>query len=225
MFNKTYDMQKVKQTMQPDLYNKLLKQDIKGVIFIRSDVIESFFPTFKSKIRERQFLNASVDLIRKTVRGNKKELYIKEIKQYFDQQKLNIIKNTINRFDEMANKQFLTIYLSNVSTGFNAVLNKHNLTNTFDSNYIYFWDTNVSYNKIDGFINKYIQINDEQGIVQKDNKGDIMDIHDLKNGKYTIHMYYKFSIPDYYPTFIQDMEKKYEIKITDREMAILGLKS
>jgi hypothetical protein len=87
MFNKTYDMAKVKQTMQPDLYNKLLKQDIKGVIFIRSDLLESFFTTFKQKVQERQFLNASVDLIRKQVRGNKKELYIKEIKQYFDSQK------------------------------------------------------------------------------------------------------------------------------------------
>ena len=87
MFNKTFEMWKVQQTMQPDLYNKLLHQDIKGVIFIRSDLLESFFTTFKSKVQERQFLNASVDLIRKQVRGNKKELYIKEIKQYFDSQK------------------------------------------------------------------------------------------------------------------------------------------
>ena len=70
-----------------------------------------------------------------------------------------------------------------------------------------------------------MRINDEQGIIQKDSKSDIVDIHDLKNGKYTINIYYKFSIPDYYPTFIKDMEKKYEIQITDREMAILGLKS
>lgn len=68
----------------------------------------------------------------------------------------------MNRFDEIADKQYITMYLSNVSTGFNAVLNKHNLTNIFDSNYIYFRDTNVSYNKVDGFINKHIQINDEQ---------------------------------------------------------------
>jgi len=29
MLNKTYDMAKVKQTMQPDLYEKVLHQDIK----------------------------------------------------------------------------------------------------------------------------------------------------------------------------------------------------
>ncbi|MFA7298864.1 MAG: DUF4012 domain-containing protein [Candidatus Absconditabacterales bacterium] len=225
MLNKTYDMAKVKQTMQPDLYEKVLHQDIKGVIFIRADLLENFFTTFKYKEQEWQFLNASIDLIRKEIRGNKKEMYIKEIKQYFDNQKGNIIKNVVNRFDEIANKQFVTIYLSNVSTGFNATLTKHNLTNIFDPNYIYFWDTNTSYNKIDGFITKHIQINDEQGMIQKDSKSDIVDIRDLKNGKYTINIYYKFGIPEYYPALIKSFEKKYEIQITDREMAILGLKS
>lgn len=224
MFNETYEMRKVQKTMQADLYNKLLHQNIKGVIFIRSDLMENFFTTFKSKAQEWQFLNASIDLIRKEVRGNKKEIYIKEIKQYFDAQKWNIIKNIINRFDEIANKQFITMYLSNVSTGLNAVINKHNLTNIFDPNYLYFWDTNVSYNKIDGFISKHIQINDEQGMIQKDSKSDIIDIRDLKNGNYTIAIYYKFSIPSYYPAFIEDLGKKYEITITNRELAILGLK-
>lgn len=225
MFNKTFEMWKVQQTMQPDLYEKLLHQNIKGVIFIRSDLLENFFTNFKQKERERQFLNASVDLIRKEIRGNKKELYIKEIKEYFNNQKSNIIKNVVNRFDEIANRQYITMYLSNVSTGINMILNKHNLTNIFDSNYIYLRDTNVSYNKIDGFITKHVQINDEQWIIQKDSKSDIVDIRNLKNGKYTINIYYKFEIPKYYPTFIQEMEKKYEIQITDREMAILGLKS
>jgi hypothetical protein len=91
-------MAKVEKTMQPDLYTKLLGQDIKGVIFIRSDLLEKIFPGFKEKARERQFVNAGIDLIRKEYRGNKKELYIKEIKDYFSQQKFNIVKNVINRF-------------------------------------------------------------------------------------------------------------------------------
>lgn len=225
MFNKTYEMRKVEQTMQPDLYKKVLNQNIKGVLFIRSDLLENFFTTFKQKARERQFLNASIDLIRKEIRGNKKELYIKEIKQYFDNQKTNIIKNVVNRFDEMANRQYVTMYFSNISTGFQEILNNNNLTNVFDPKYIYFRDTNVSYNKIDGFVTKHIQINNENGIIQKDSKNDVIDIHDLKDGKYTISIYYKFSIPEFYTDFIKDMEKKYEIQITDREQAILGLKS
>lgn len=225
MFNKTYEMRKVEQTMQPDLYNKVLHQNIKGIIFIRSDLLENLFPTFKQNIWEWQFLNASIDLIRKEVRGNKKELYIKEIKKYFNDQQENILKNIINRFDEIANRQYITMYFSNVSTGFIDALTKNNLTNIFDANHIYFRDTNVSYNKIDGFVTKHIQIFDEQGIIQKDSKSDIVDISDLQNGKYTIVIYYKFQIPSFYPEFIKNMEKKYEIQITDREMAILGLKS
>lgn len=61
-------------------------------------------------------------------------------------------------------------------------------------------------------------------MMQKDSKSDIIDIHDLKNGRYTINIYYKFEIPSYYPTFIKDLEKKYEVQITNRELAILGLK-
>lgn len=226
MFNKTYEMQKVEQTMQPDLYKKVLHQNIKGVIFIRSDLLENLFPTFKQKARERQFLNASIDLIRKEVRGNKKELYIEEIKQYFENQKWNIIKNVINRFDEIANRQYITMYFSNVSTGFINTLTQHNLTNIFDTNNIYFRDTNYSYNKIDGFVTKHIKITNEQGMLYKENKNnDVININDIENGKYTITIDYEFILPEFYINFIQSLEKKYEIQINDREMAILGLKS
>ncbi|MEI8092220.1 MAG: hypothetical protein WCG98_08815 [bacterium] len=44
MLNKTYDMAKVQKTMQPDLYEKLLNQNIRGVIFIRSDMLEKLLP-------------------------------------------------------------------------------------------------------------------------------------------------------------------------------------
>ncbi|MBP7061697.1 hypothetical protein KBA84_02600 [Patescibacteria group bacterium] len=64
MFNKTFDMKKVKQTMSPDMYNTLLYKNIKGVIFIQTDLLEFLIPGFKKEIRERQFVNASVDLIR-----------------------------------------------------------------------------------------------------------------------------------------------------------------
>lgn len=136
------------------------------------------------------------------------------------------MKNVINRFDEIANNQYVTMYISNISTGFLNTLNKHNLTNVFDSKNIYFRDTNFSYNKIDGFVSKHIQITDQQGMIQKESKNnDIIHVNDLKNGIYTIKISYEFSIPDFYKNYIADLEEKYEININDREMAILGLKS
>jgi hypothetical protein len=179
MFGKTYEMRKVQQTMQPDLYNKLLNQDIKGVIFVRSDLLEKILPNFKQKIRERQFLNASVDLIRKEQRGNKKELYIKEIKQYFNDHKMNILKSVINKFDSIANNQYLTMYFSNVSQEFYGLLAKNKLFNIFSPKNIYFRDMNASYNKVDGFIRKKIQIADAKNDMIIETENDIIPVEKL----------------------------------------------
>ncbi len=118
------------------------------------------------------------------------------------------------------------MYFSNVSTGFTETITKHNLTNIFDTNHIYFRDTNYSYNKIDSFVTKHIRIVDHQGMIQKESKNnDIVDITDLKNGKYTITVQYTFAVPTLYTNFIQDLEKKYEIRIENREKAILGIRT
>ena len=224
MFNKTYEMRKVQQTMQPDLYNKLLWQNIRGVIFIRSDMLEKIFPGFQQKARERQFVNAAIDIIRKEQRGNKKELYIKSIKEYFNEQKINIVRNTINKFDELANNQYLTMYFSNVQTGFNALLAKHELSNIYNPQYIYFWDMNASYNKIDAFVHKHISITDAAGdsVIESDN--DIVDTQKLLPGKYTITINYDFNVPKQYSSFIRGLEKKYDITLSGREEAILGMR-
>ena len=118
-------------------------------------------PTITKKIRERQFVNASIDLIRKDYRSNKKEIYIKETKDFFDKNKVSIFKNTINKFAEIKDKQFLNIYVANTSEKFQNILQSHNLINTFSNKKIYFRDTNVSYNKVDNFVIKNIQIKDQ----------------------------------------------------------------
>jgi len=118
-------------------------------------------PTITKKLRERQFVNASIDIIRKEYRSNKKEIYIKEIKDFFNKNKLNLFKNTIDKFSIIENNQFLNIYISNTSDKFQNILQKHNLINTFSDKKIYFRDTNVSYNKVDNFVIKNIQIKNE----------------------------------------------------------------
>jgi hypothetical protein len=39
-----------------------------------------------------------------------------------------------------------------------------------------------------------------------------------------MRIYYTLNIPEYYVNFIQQLEEKYKIKITDRELAILAIK-
>lgn len=226
MFNETYEMWKVQQTMQPDLYNKLLGQNIRGVIFVRSDMLEKLLPGFRNKIRERQFLNAAVDLIRKEYRGNKKELYIKEVKEYFAQNKLTIARNAINKFDEIANHQYLTMYLSNVSDGFNGLIAKHKLSNIFSPNKIYFWDMNASYNKVDSFVQKNIIIQDETKNTVRETDGNIVNVDKLQTGKtYTITITYDFNVPSQYVDMIKSFEKKYDVILSGREEAILALRA
>ena len=224
MFNKTYDINKVEKTMQPDLYTKLLGQNIKGVIFIRSDLLEKIFPWFKEKERERQFVNAAIDLIRKEYRGNKKEIYIKEIKNYFSQQKFNIIKNVVNKFWELANNQYITMYISNTTPQFEGLLAKNKLSNVFDQQHMYFRDTSASYNKVYSFIQKKIQVTNAQGTTILETDKDIVPTADLNSGTYTVHIQYTLQIPPYYNTFIDSLQKKYGVQLTDRELAILALK-
>ncbi len=225
MFNETYEMRKVQQTMAPDLYEKLLHQYIKGVIFIRSDTIEEIFPGFREIIWERQFLNASVDLLRGEVRGNKKEIYTKEVKEFFAKNRTNIIKSVVNNFDEFTKKQAINVWLSNVSTGLQQTIEKHNLINTFKSGYIYAWDTNTSFDKVDGFVTKHVQIKDKNDDIVQEMRGDIIDIRKLNPGMYSMEISYELNVPEQYMTFIKNLEKKYNIQITDREKGILAIQS
>lgn len=84
-------------------------------------------------MREWQFMNASIDIIRGEDRGNKKELYIAEVLDYFFNNSTTIAKNLINNRDEVLNKRYIQIYLSDifVSQEFRDMLVKNNLNTKF----------------------------------------------------------------------------------------------
>ncbi len=224
MFNETYSMKKVQQTMEPWLYEKLLHKYIKWVIFVRSDLIEFLIPSFTEKARERQFLNANVDIIRWEYRGNKKEEYIQWVKDYFKKNQLNIFKNIVNNFNEVITRKFTTIYLSNVSDDLQNILRSHWLKLEYDSWFIYTRDTNTSYNKVDWFVEKNIQILDNQKKILIDSNNDIVSIQNLEKWIYTIKIYYTLNVPNYYMNFIKDLVQKYNIEMTIREESILAIR-
>jgi hypothetical protein len=78
-------------------------------------------------------MNASIDIIRGEDRGNKKELYIAEVLDYFFNNSTTIAKNLINNRDEVLNKRYIQIYLSDmfVSKEFRDMLVKNNLNTKF----------------------------------------------------------------------------------------------
>lgn len=223
MFNKTFDMKKVEQTMSPEMYNTLLYKNIKGVIFIQTDLLEFLIPWFKKEIRERQFVNASVDLIRGEIRGNKKEKYIDEVNNYFRQNQQTIIKNLINKFPDVLANNLIHIYLSNVSEKLNGLLQKRELTNIYNPKFIYARDTNNAFNKVDEFVQKQILIIDQNNDVVIDSAIDKIKIDTLPAWSYTMQIIYTLDVPDNYIDFIKQQEENYNITLTNRERGILGL--
>lgn len=223
MMNEDYDMKKVKEKLEPHQYETLLNKNIRWVIFVRSDAFEALLPWFKEKIWEREFLNASIDLIRWESRGNKKEMYIHEVNDYFNQHSTDIVKNFVEHFDKVLKNNYVQIYLSSVSTGMNEFLLQNNLMNVFSDHKIYARDTNNSFDKVDGFVDKDIQIFNAIWIDVLETHNDIVNIEDLKPGVYTMKITYTLDVPKYYYDFIAGLEKKYSIKIEDRERWILAL--
>ncbi len=224
MFNEDYVMRKVEKTMEPWLYEKLLHKNIKWVIFIRSDLIEYLIPSFTEKTRERQFQNANVDIIRGEYRWNKKEEYIKEVTEYFQKHQFDIFKKLINNFDDIIDKNYVNIYLSNVSDSLQNLLLSHNLKTIYNTWNIYARDTNTSFNKVSHFVKKNIQIINTNKKIVVDTDRDIIPIRHLSTWKYTMKIYYTLNVSNYYKKFIKNLEKEYNIEMTDRELGILAMK-
>ncbi len=205
------------------LYEKIYHQDVKWVVFLRSDLLELLIPGFEKKFREWQFANASIDLIRWASLPNKKEFYIKGINEFLKDNKLTIFKKFVNNFDLIKNSYGLQIYLSNVHSGFQQFLIANHFTTTFRKNTIYAWDSNDSFNKIDRFVSKVVQISDSHGTLLIETDKDRVDISSLPKGSYEMKIFYGLNVPDSYRVFIAELEKKYAISLTEREQWILWL--
>jgi hypothetical protein len=178
-------------------------------------------PSITQKLWEWQFVNAAIDIIRGESRSNKKEIYITEVNQFFKSNAITIAKHIINNFSDVIDQRSINIFLSNVSDQFNGFIQKWSLTNSYDANYIYARDINDSYNKIDGFIKKNIQIVDDNGRIVAESDTDIIPIHELDNGRYTMFLTYNLAIPNFYRDVIASFEKKYDIQLGNREKIIL----
>jgi hypothetical protein len=53
-------------------------EKVRGVVFLRTDLLTKILPSLQEKLWEWQFANASIDLIRGESRSGKKELYVRD---------------------------------------------------------------------------------------------------------------------------------------------------
>ena len=224
-FNEDYEIEKVKEMYSTDQRKLLHNKDIKWVIFLDSNLLTELLPWFSDKMREWQFINASIDIIRGEVRWNKKELYIAEVLDYFFNNSTTIAKNLINNRDEVLNKRYIQIYLSDmfVSQWFRDMIVKNNLNTRFQWWRIYARDVNIANNKSDDFLTKRLKLYSSTWELITSQQNEVLSLEWLPVGEYQLVIDYYFFVPESYRNFIRWLEKKYEIQITPREEWILVL--
>jgi len=222
-FNKDYEMNRVKEMYRWEQWKLLHNKEIKWVIFLDSNLLEELLPWFSDKMRERQFINASIDIIRGEDRGNKKELYIAEVLDYFFKNSSIIAKNLINNRDEVIDKRYIQIYLSDmfVSKEFRDMIARNNLNTSFQWWKIYARDVNIANNKSDDFITKRLKLYSSTWQLITSQQNEILSLEWLPVGEYQLVLDYYFFVPEVYRNFIHWLEKKYDIQLTQREKWIL----
>lgn len=224
LYNKTFNDRQSDTYIPPELCKDMCHRPIEGVIFVKTDTLKKLMPWLDKKTRERQFLNASIDLIRKDNLPNKKEYYLKDSQQFFAQQQNNLTKNFITQFSTLASQYSFGVYIPSISTGLNTILTNYHFTTLPNSTTLYSRDTNKSFNKIDEFVHKTAILRNHIGdIIQEYTDNDQLDISWLTSGSYSLTLEYEINVPEQYKNFISWLETKYTITLTDRERGILSL--
>ena len=135
------------------------------------------------------------DLIRWSNEPNKKEIYINQVNNYFSENKYLITKKIIENFEKIIKNNYLQFYTEFSPSWIHNTLEKYNLTNNPNQSSIYSRDTNASFNKVDHFVEKIIQVIDNEWNIHISQDHDIIDISWLKDGTYTMQIlltHYKF---------------------------------
>jgi hypothetical protein len=84
-----------------------------------------------------------------------------------------------------------------------GLLQKWQLTTIYDDRYLYTWDTNNSFGKVDGFVEKNILITDQDNNIIIHHNNDILPLDALSSDtQYTLNISYSLNVPTYYQNFI-----------------------
>ena len=225
LYDKTFNSPESDAHIPAEVCKDICHRPIDGVIFVQTDGLKNLMPGLDRKTWERQFMNASIDIIRGDDLPNKKEYYLSDSQNFFMSQGATAVKNFVSQFSALTDKYTFWIYIPTISQGLNDILTKYNFTTIPNNHTLYSWDTNKSFNKIDEFVTKSIIIKDRIGdIMIEQTNNDQVNIQSLEKGNYTMEINYKITIPRYYKDYIYQLQDQYKITLTDRELGILSLK-
>ena len=225
LYDETFNKPQSSKNIPDSICRLLCDKQIHGVLFVRTDTIAKLLPEFTRKQREWQFLNANIDIIRGKTLPNKKEKYLEESQKLFEEKKGTIIKQFINKFDELTQYPSVGLFIPSASPSFTQLLSQYHILTTPQPNSLYIRDTNTSFNKIDEFVDKKIVIQDHIGDTVLETNSDIVSLSWLTKGEYTMTITYHVSVPEQYKNYIFWLEAQYGIQMTDRERGILALEA
>ena len=198
------------------LYNKAFPDThIDGVIFIKSSAVRDILRWWDGKFREWQFANANINQISGSDTKNKKQIFVDELQKYLDTNKEYLLSQFAKHSEQLISNNNVQAYLPYASQPFRDRLINNNLTTSYNPEYVYLYDSNMSYSKIDGFINKQVYYNN----IPFSYSYKIPALTWIMN----IDINYTLNIPNIYINYIYNLTSKYKIKLTSRENHILAL--
>jgi len=185
------------------LYEKVYPgEEVRGVIFLRTDTFEQLIPWFTQQQREWQFTNAATDMIRGTDGFGKKELYVSQVSDILKNSGKDLLWWVVEKLPTLIEQRAINIYPYKVSVSWWRFgwwlewwLRKKNLTTRFEQNTMYIRESNTSFNKIDGFVSKEVWIeNDEWGVFVSGDV-DTIDVSSLPEWERNIMVNYRLDVP------------------------------
>lgn len=212
------------------LYEKVYPgEEVRWVVFLRSDMFEQLIPEFREQMRHWQFTNAATDLIRWANKFGKKELYVDQASSIVTDNTKELLFGIVEQLPQLIRDRMINLYLTDVSFsdgssgGLEWRLRRNHLTTRFESNHMYVREANTSYNKVGNFVSKWVSIVWSDGVIYYDGPQDIVDVSALWPWTFDITISYRLWVPDEYIKYITKLEKQYSIQLEDREKHILAL--
>lgn len=195
---------------------------IRGVIFLRTDMFSDLLPGFEEQLRRRQYINATVDLIRGEERRWKKDIYLASLEEYLAEHRGELLEAFWMKLPTLLQERKINLYLESVSGKMHTLLREYDLTTRFEDDHAYFRDSNIIFNKLDMFVEKKIRLTNSNNELLGSRSDDIVELPLLRSGHiYTFAIQYTLAVPESYHVLIRSLNETYGIELWQREEHIL----
>lgn len=213
-----WHVQKLHELAYPD-------EKTRGVIFLRLDTLLEILPQLEESITRRQFINAMADKLPRDD-WKKKSLYLSELEETAGNSVTQFLQQFTASRDGLPDK-FVDMYLEDIPGSFHTFLKKNNITTRFDIEAVYAWDSNTSYSKTDGFVERDVLCKPMDCQWEQCEKVVFNEILEqgMLDSSHTRHCQktYAFDVPANYRDQIDQLEEEYGVIVGEREEHILWL--